>query len=120
MDQLSVKVTNCGIRQTRVYWVFLSGIGRADSFPARKDDPVMKTESYTTIEKLFIAAPALASRAKAAFDTINSGVELLKNALVEAERMEAEDFHNFIEIHISALGKKLHGSSGEQVDLPLD
>ncbi len=91
----------------------------------------METESYTTIEKLFFAcdgkwqmppltAPALASRAKAAFNTINSGVELLKSALVETEQMEPEDFHNFIEVHISALGKKLNGSSGEQVDLPLD
>ncbi len=91
----------------------------------------METESYTTIEKLFfvcdgkwqmppLTAPTLASRAKAAFDTINSGVELLKSVLMETEQMEPEDFHNFIEVHISALGKKLRGSSGEQVDLPLD
>ena len=91
----------------------------------------MGTESYTVIQKLFFAcdgkwqmppltAPALASRAKAAFDTINSGVELLKSALVEAEKIAPEDFHNFIEIHISALGQKLCGFSGEQVDLPLD
>jgi hypothetical protein len=89
----------------------------------------MEHEFYT-IGKLFIACdgkwemppfttPALAARAKAAFDTINSGVELLKAALVEAEQMAPEDFHNFIELHIAALGKKLSSFSGEQIELPL-
>lgn len=90
----------------------------------------MEHELYT-IDKLFIACdgrwqmppfttPALASRAKAAFETINSGVELLKNALVEAEQIVPEDFHNFIELHIAALGKKQCSVSGEQGALPLD
>ncbi len=89
----------------------------------------METEPYTIVEKLFIACdgkwqmpplttPALASRAQAAFDKINSGVELLKSALVEAEQIAPEDFHNFIEVHISALGKKLRTFSGKQADPP--
>ena len=90
----------------------------------------MEHELYT-IGKLFIAcdgnwqmppftAPALVARARAAFDTINSGVDLLKATLIESEQMVPEDFHNFIEIHIAALGKKLESFPGEQVELPLD
>jgi hypothetical protein len=76
----------------------------------------MEREPYT-VSKLFIACdgkwqmppfttPALVSRAQAAFDAINSGLELLKAAVVEAEQMEPEDFHNSIEIYIAALGTK--------------
>lgn len=88
-------------------------------------------DPYNIIDKFFIAydgrwqmppftTSELVSRAKAAFDAINSGVELLKSALVDAEQMAPEDSHNFVEIHIVAFSKKLPGFSGEQVDLPLD
>lgn len=75
-----------------------------------------------TINKLFFACdgkwqmppfttPDLVSRAQVAFERINSGLELLKNAVVEAEHIDPEAFHNSIEIYISALGKSLRGQT---------
>ena len=74
----------------------------------------MKKETYT-IDKLFygyngnwqmppFTDAALASQAQAAFERINSGLEMLKDAIAESARIHPKEFHNSVEIYLAVQG----------------
>lgn len=49
--------------------------------------------------------------AEAALDQIKTGVELLKKAILEAERMQAERSHEYLEIVLACRGPKVRDNS---------
>lgn len=74
----------------------------------------MKREMHT-IDKLFhgyngnwqmppFTDSAFAAQAQAAFEKINSGLELLKTAIAESAQVQPKEFHNSVEIHLVVQG----------------
>jgi hypothetical protein len=82
----------------------------------RKGAPKMKRE-FHTVDKLFhgyngnwqmppFTDSVFVAQAQAAFERINSGLDLLKNVIAESAQIQPKEFHSLVEIQVVVQGSK--------------